>query len=141
MQSDYCNALANEAQANASRQVFERCNALLGEVRAYIEAGDTSKPFAATDLNEKGELATPLTYAADMEAFDAAAAAADVVEPVAAEEPATDETAEEESAPEESAGEEAAEAAAPQPLSGNNFALFGFLAAFAALIGWSKMQQ
>lgn len=127
------NALANAAQANASQQVYERCNALLGEVRAYIEAGDTSKPFAASDLTADGTLATPLTYAADMEAFDAEAAAADVVEPVAEEEPVADEAASEEAAEEESS-----EAAEPQPLSGSNYALFGFLAAFAALIGWSK---
>ncbi len=121
------NALANEAQSNASHQVYDRCSALLGEVRAYIEAGDTSKPFAASDL-DGDTLATPLTYAADMEAFDAEAAAADVVEPVAA--------AEEEAASEEEAQE--ADAAESTQGMGGSYGLIAFLAAFAGLIAWAK---
>ena len=131
------NALANEAFANASKLVADRCGTLLNEVRSYLEAGDFSAPFAASDLAD-GALAAPLTYAADMEAFDAEAAAADVVEPVAevAEEEAAE--AESEEAEAEEAPEEAEEAAEAAPLGGSNYALFGFLAAFAGLIAWAK---
>ena len=138
------NALANEAFANASGQVYDRCNTLLGEVRDYLNAGNFDEPFAASDLTAEGTLATPLTYAADMEAFDADAAAADVVEPVAEpeEEAAAEgeEAAADEEAPAEDEGEDA-EAAEPQPLGGSNYALFGFLAALAALIGFSKKNK
>lgn len=130
------NALANEAHANASRQVFERCNALLGEVRDYIKAGDFSKPFAASDLAD-GALATPLTYADDMDAFDAEAAAADVVEPVEEEEEVTEEAAEE--ATEEEGEETATDAGESSGIKGLD--LFAFLAAFAALIAWSKTRK
>ena len=139
------NALANEAHANASRLVYERGNALLGEVRAYLQAGDFSKPFAASDLAADGTLAAPVTYAADMEAFDAEAAADSVVEPVATEEPAAGQAAEgEEAAESDSEAEAEAEEAAPaeaQPLNGSNYALFGFIAAFGALIGFSKRNK
>ena len=134
-------AFANEAHAAASHEVFDHCNGLLGEVRAYLEAGDFSQPFASADLTADGELATPVNYAEHMANFDAAAEAANVVEPVeeapAEEEAAAeDEAAAEEEAPE--AEEEAAEAQEVQPLGGANYALFGFFAAFAALIGLSK---
>lgn len=133
------NALANKAFDEASSLVSERCSTLLDEVRAYIAAGDFSTPFAASDLAD-GALATPLTYAADMDAFDAEAAAADVVEPVAeAEEEAAEESAEgEEAADEEDDGEEAA---APEGLTGGSYGLFAFLAAFAGLIFWSKTHK
>ena len=129
------NALANKAFAEASALVYERGNALLGEVRDYIAAGDFSAPFAASDLAD-GALATPLTYAADMDAFDAEAAAADVVEPVAEAAESEDAEAEAEEAPAEEGEEEAP--AEPAPLGGANYGLFAFLAAFAALIGWAK---
>ena len=127
------NALANEAHACASQLVFDRCNALLGEVRDYLNAGDFAKPFAASDLAADGTLVAPVTYAADMEAFDAEAAAVDVVEPEAAPE----EEAEAEAAPEEAEGEEEA---APQGM-GQSYALIGFLAAFAGLIAWAKSRK
>lgn len=131
------NALANEAHAVASKLVYERGNALLDEVRAYLQAGDFSKPFAASDLADGGSLVAPLTYASDMEAFDAEAAASSVVEPEAApeEEAEPEEAAESEEATEEASATEGVEA---QPLSGANYALFVFLAGLAALIGFGK---
>jgi len=132
------NALANEAHRAASELVYERCNTLLNEVRAYLEAGDTSTPFVASDLAADGTLATPVTYAADMDAFDAEAAAANVTEPEYVELlPEATEEAEDEEAVEEEATEEAEEESAPaepQPLTGANYGLFAFLAAFAALV-------
>ncbi len=128
------NALANAAQASASRQVFERCDALLNEVRAYIAAGDTAEPFAASDLTDKGEFTTPLTYAADMGDFDAEAAAADVVEPDGS-------ITYPDFVEETDASEESAEMSKPQPLGIGNYAFYGFLVAFAALIGWSKTRK
>lgn len=134
------NALANEAFATASNQVYERCNALLGEVRAYLEAGDFSAPFAASDLGD-GALVTPLAYADVMDDFDAEVAAADVVEPVAE---ADDEAAEaegEEAAPEEESEDASEDASEPAPLSGANYSLFGFIAAFAGLVAWAKRER
>ena len=54
--------LANRAHAVASRATFEKCHALLEEVRAYLRAGDFSTPFAASDLSEEGTLVEPLGY-------------------------------------------------------------------------------
>ena len=134
------NALANAAHANASRLVYDRCNALLNEVRDYLKAGDFSKPFAASDLAADGKLATAVTYAADMEAFDAAAAAANVVEPVAIEEPEEEAPAEEAAEAEAEATEEGAEEEAAEP-RGFSYDLFIFLAAFAALIFFCKNRK
>ncbi len=54
---------ANEAHSIVSNIAYEKCNALLGELRSYIKAGDFSKPFAASDLDEKGALRQGITYA------------------------------------------------------------------------------
>lgn len=54
--------LANRAHAVASRATFEKCHALLEEVRAYLRAGDFSTPFAASDLSDEGTLVEPLGY-------------------------------------------------------------------------------
>ncbi len=124
-------AFANEAHAEASREVYERSNALLGEVRSYLEAGDFSAPFAPSGLNEDGTLAEPLAYADHMAEFDAEAAAADVVEPV-----------EEVQAEAEAEAETEAETEATQDEGGiHGLDLIGFLAAFAALIGFSKKNK
>jgi hypothetical protein len=124
-------AFANEAHAEASREVYERSNALLGEVRSYLEAGDFSAPFTPSGLNEDGTLAEPLAYADHMAEFDAEAAAADVVEPV-----------EEVQAEADAEAETEAEAEATQDEGGiHGLDLIGFLAAFAALIGFSKKNK
>lgn len=56
--------LANHAANVAAEQVYERCSALLAELRAYLKAGDLSEPFAASDFDPvAGDLVTPLDYA------------------------------------------------------------------------------
>lgn len=74
-------AFANKAHDVISGQAQAKVHTLVQEVRDYLKAGDTSKPFAASDLAE-GKLATALTYADELAKFDADAAAKDVVEPV-----------------------------------------------------------
>ena len=57
-------ALANKAQMAVVEQTYLKCDKLLDEMRAYITAGDFSKPFAASDMNAEGtDLATPVLYA------------------------------------------------------------------------------
>lgn len=73
-------AFANKAHAVVSEQAGAKVHSLLQEVREYLEAGDSSKPFAASDLAD-GKLAAGLTYADELAKFDAEAAAKDVVEP------------------------------------------------------------
>ena len=56
-------ALANKAEMTVVEQTYLKCDKLLDEMRAYLETGDTSKPFAPSDLAEDGALASPLLYA------------------------------------------------------------------------------
>ncbi len=56
--------LANKAQMAVVEQTYLKCDKLLDEMRAYIKAGDFSKPFTASDMNAEGtDLATPVLYA------------------------------------------------------------------------------
>ena len=133
-------AFANEAHATASREVYNHGNALLGEVRAYLEAGDFSEPFVPSIIDEDGTLAEPVAYAEHMADFDAEAAAADVVEPVEEVEEEAEAEAESEADAEaeaESEGEESQEQQGGMP----GLDLIGFFAAFAALIGFSKKNK
>lgn len=67
---------ANEAHDCVSHQVYDRCAALLDDLRAYLRAGDFAEQYVPSGLTEEGQLAEPLTYASEMLAFG------NVVEPV-----------------------------------------------------------
>ena len=57
-------ALANKAQMTVVEQTYLKCDKLLDEMRAYINAGDFSKPFAPSDLNAEGNgMVDRLAYA------------------------------------------------------------------------------
>ena len=57
-------ALANKAQMTVVEQTYLKCDKLLDEMRAYINAGDFSKPFTPSDLNAEGnDLVDRLAYA------------------------------------------------------------------------------
>lgn len=57
-------ALANKAQMAVVEQTYLKCDKLLDEMRAYINAGDFSKPFTPSDLNAEGNgLVDRLAYA------------------------------------------------------------------------------
>lgn len=57
-------ALANDLFARVSRSSYEKCKALLEEMRAYVRAGDFSAPFVPSDYDaETGSLRTPFEYA------------------------------------------------------------------------------
>lgn len=57
-------ALANKAQMAVVEQTYLKCDKLLDEMRAYINAGDFSKPFAPSDLNAEGNgMVDRLAYA------------------------------------------------------------------------------
>lgn len=61
--ADKRSELANEYFERATKSVYTKADALLNEVRDYLEAGNTSEPFAASDLYADGTLKTPVEYA------------------------------------------------------------------------------
>ncbi|QWT17388.1 C69 family dipeptidase [Collinsella sp. zg1085] len=56
-------ALANRLFDEATEALYAKAKGLLNEIRAYINAGDFSQKFKASDLGEDGMLRTPLNYA------------------------------------------------------------------------------
>lgn len=65
--------LANEAHARASHEVFERCDALLADVRAYL-AGGMEGEFAPSGLTGDGQLEEHLSFAEALSETQAEAA-------------------------------------------------------------------
>ena len=56
--------LANKAFAAVSEQVYNKAAKLLDEMRAYVNAGDTSSAFMPSDYDaENGTSRTPIMYA------------------------------------------------------------------------------
>ena len=59
-------ALANKAADVAAEKTWERCNALLQELRAYVK-GDQAEPFQASDYDAAAKgLVEPFAYAAEV---------------------------------------------------------------------------
>lgn len=62
--ADERTALANDLFAQVSRSSYEKCKALVEEMRAYVKAGDFSEPFVPSDYDAETQgLKTPFEYA------------------------------------------------------------------------------
>jgi dipeptidase len=82
--------IANTALQAASEETYAKADAMLGELRDYVSAGDFSEPFVPSDLNDDGTLKTPLKYAEKVENGTASEIATAEVEGTS-EEPAAEE--------------------------------------------------